>query len=146
MKKKICKTIFTILLVLALALAVSVPKSEAADRENFSVGVLTVLKEIGGAAFRTVSKVMTASTNWTLTKAQALCTFVKMTACGCGDSAIVPTAYLKTGDMKIVRNETDDSVTFKAYGQTGVSIASGKTAILIYDGTDYRRVTADATH
>ncbi len=144
MKKILC---FMLIAVMVLVLiAASVPKADAADRENFSVSVLTVLKEIQGGAFKIASKAMTASTNWTLSKAESLCNMLSLTASGSGDSVIVPTAYLRTGDVKIVRNASDAEVTIKKYGGTGVAVAAGKTAIVIYNGSDYVRVTADATH
>jgi hypothetical protein len=129
--------VFTIMLVFPVY---------AADRENFSVTSLTVLKEISGGAFKVASKVMTNSTDWTLSKAEALCNFLSMTGSGSGDSIIVPVAFLRTGDMKIVRNATGNTVGIKKYGGTAVSVQSGYTAIVIYNGTNYERVTADAAH
>jgi len=139
------KTIIALLLSVFLLVSLSSPVL-AADRENFSVGKLTVLKKMLGAAVESVSKAMTAGVDWTLSKIEALATFLTVTGSGSSDSIIVPTAYLRTGDIKIVRNETDGGVYIKAYGETGFEIATGKTAIAIYNGTDYVRITADATH
>ncbi len=144
--KKILSTVFLVILLLVLVLAVAAAPAAAADRENLSVGRLTITKDIVGAAYCSVSKVMVAVTDWTLTKAQALCKYIDLTASGSGDSVIVPTAFLRANDEKVVRNGTDSTVTFKKYGGTGVSIASGKTATIRYNGSDYVRVTADATH
>jgi hypothetical protein len=38
---------------------------------------------------------------------------------------------------------TGSTVTFKASGQTGVSIAAGESAFVYYNGTDYIKVTSD---
>ena len=44
-----------------------------------------------------------------------------------------------------VSNSAGKAITVKAAGQTGIVIADGKVAQVRYNGTDYQRVTADAT-
>lgn len=54
-----------------------------------------------------------------------------------------------SGRLYVVRNGSAGavgSVTLKKSGGTGITVASGKTAILMHNGSDYIRVTADGTH
>jgi len=139
------KKFIIVLLAVFFLVALSGPLV-AADREDFSVSKLTVLKKILGTSFETASKAMVAGTDWTLSKVESLATFLTVTASGSSDAIIVPTAFLRTGDVKIIRNATDGGVYIKKYGGTGFEIATGKTAIAIYNGSDYVRITADATH
>jgi hypothetical protein len=48
----------------------------------------------------------------------------------------------------VVRNESGAAITIKKTAGTGVAIANGKTAVVMYSSiaADYVRVTADATH
>lgn len=59
-----------------------------------------------------------------------------------GAAIIAPAA----NKMYILRNASGQTVTLKKSAGTGISVANGKTAVLVYDGSDYVRVTADATH
>ena len=52
-------------------------------------------------------------------------------------------SYSKT--YLVVNAATGSTVTFKASGQTGVSIAVGETALVYYNGTDYVKVVGTAT-
>lgn len=145
---KLFRSIFTVVLaVLLMVSVVGVPVAKAADRENSIVTNLTVLGKIIGTSLSYTTKAM-AVANWTLTKAQSLVTFIQVTQSPSGYSIVVPTAFLRTGDLKVIRNAGGDSaaVTIKPYGGTGISVAAGKTAIVMYNGSDYVRVTADATH
>lgn len=47
------------------------------------------------------------------------------------------------GSSYVVFNNTASTVTLKVAGQTGVTVASGKRALLICEATDVARVTAD---
>jgi len=51
-----------------------------------------------------------------------------------------------SGRLFVVRNARDYNVVIKKSGGTGVTIASNKTAVVIHNGSDYIRVTADQTH
>lgn len=90
------------------------------------------------------SNTFVAGEDWTLSSAEAKSVLLVL-ASGSGTPSIVD-AYSSTGAIKIIRNAANVAVTTKMSGQTGVSIASGNTAVLINSGTDYVRVTADATH
>ncbi len=48
----------------------------------------------------------------------------------------------------VLRNASGQTITIKKSGGTGVAVANGKTAVVMYSSTvaDYVRVTADATH
>lgn len=84
----------------------------------------------------------TGHADWKLTddeqKATVLSLAGKTDTTGAGAIAI-PTA----GKIFIVINATAQTITVKATGKTGVAVASTKTAIVIGDGTDFIRVTAD---
>lgn len=60
---------------------------------------------------------------------------------GAVNAIATPTA----NKMYLVRNNSGAALTFKASGQTGVSIATGKAAFVIGDGSDFTRVTNDAS-
>jgi len=79
----------------------------------------------------------------TLTNAEAAnASIIKITASGTSKSLILPAAI--DGKMLIVYNAGANAVTVKVTGQTGVAIATTKTAILRCNDTDILRVTADA--
>jgi hypothetical protein len=61
-------------------------------------------------------------------------------ASGAVDAVALPTA----GKVYIVVNTSGQALTIKAAGQTGITIASTKTAIVRGNGTDFVRVTDDA--
>jgi hypothetical protein len=82
-----------------------------------------------------------AAVAWTLSAAEMQDIIVTASnANGAVDAIATPTA----GKIYIVANSTGQALTFKASGQTGVTIASTKTAIVRGNGTDFVRVTADA--
>lgn len=95
-------------------------------------------------AFGVASKVFSAGEDWTLSASEATAVLLTLSS-GSGTPSIID-AYSTSGVVKIVRNAAAVAVTLKMSGQTGVSVASGTTAVLIHSGTDYVRVTADATH
>ena len=82
--------------------------------------------------------------DWALSAAEMLKTLLIATS-GSGNANIVVTGG-STGDVKIVRNESNGTVTIKEAGQSGVSIASGSTAVVMHNGVTYIRVTGDAAH
>jgi hypothetical protein len=138
MKKIIC-TIF----IMFLLLAVTVPPVVAADKENFTVTNLTVLGKIAGAGYDVFTKSMAGTADWVMSRAQALCNILIVTGSPSGQSIIAPAEKR----MYIVRNSGGSgAVIIKKSGGSGVSIASGKTAIVIWSGSDYVRVTEDATN
>jgi len=48
------------------------------------------------------------------------------------------------GKLYVLQNDSGQAITLKADGETGVAVANDKTAILLGNGTDFVRVTADA--
>jgi phenylacetate-coenzyme A ligase PaaK-like adenylate-forming protein len=87
--------------------------------------------------------------DYTLSAAEALCDILVVTGSPSGLSIIAPTVD-DSGVSRLytVRNAGGDSgtVTIKATGQTGVDIATGKTAEVYWLTDDYVRKTADASH
>jgi predicted RecA/RadA family phage recombinase len=78
---------------------------------------------------------------WALSAAEMKAMVLTATnADGAVDAVATPTA----GKVYIITNTSGQILTFKATGQTGVAIASTKTAIVRGNGTDFIRVTADA--
>lgn len=88
--------------------------------------------------------VFTTLADWTLSASEMLKTLL-VASSGSGGANIVVSGGT-TGDVKIVRNAGNGTFTIKESGQTGIAVASGKTAIVMHNGTDYIRITADATH
>jgi hypothetical protein len=56
----------------------------------------------------------------------------------------VGSSAITAGRPYIVWNNTSATLTFKAYGQTGVTLAVGEKAILMFSGTDYIKVASSA--
>lgn len=84
----------------------------------------------------------TAHENWTLSTAEAK-TLLLICSSGDGTTASIVVYPLNAGQMFIVRNASNGSVTIKGSGQTGATIATTKTAIVISSSTDFYKVTAD---
>lgn len=78
---------------------------------------------------------------WTLSAGE-LKTTLLLPANASGAADIVATPTL--GKLYIVGNSSGFAVTIKASGETGITIANGKTAIVIGDGSDFTRVGLDA--
>lgn len=81
-----------------------------------------------------------AATAWTLSAAELLATRIIVTLASDAVDAIAPATL---GKILVVVNTSGQALTVKASGQTGIVIASTKTAILMGNGTDWLRVTAD---
>ncbi len=90
------------------------------------------------------SKAFTAGEDWELSATEAKSAILVVSS-GSGTPSIVD-QYVSAGTVKLFRNASNVAVTIKASGGTGVSVASGKTAVVMCVGTDYVRATADATH
>ena len=82
--------------------------------------------------------------DWVLSAAEMLCSLM-VTSSGSGDANIIESGGT-AGRIRIIRNGAAGTVTILESGQTGIAIATGKTAVVMHNGTDYIRVTADATH
>lgn len=82
--------------------------------------------------------------DWTLSAAEKLSATLICTNADAGANIIAPAEARRY----IVRNASGQAITIKKTGGTGVAVANGKTAEVIYSATagDYIRVTADATH
>jgi len=88
----------------------------------------------------------TAHEDWTLSTTEATYLLL-VTSSGDGtDSNIVVYPTPSNGQLYVVRNGSVQNNVIKPSGGTGITIASGKTASVIFWGTDFIRVTADATH
>lgn len=78
----------------------------------------------------------------TLTPAQAAASEIVVTNAGSGATTInFPAAV--PGSIFVVYNNSGQACTFKVIGQTGVSVANAKHALLVCESTDIARVTAD---
>jgi len=85
--------------------------------------------------------------DWVLSAVEMLKTLLIAESGSSGSSLNIIAVGGTAGRVHIVRNATTNStVTIKESGKTGVSIAVGKTAVVMHNGTDYVRITADATH
>lgn len=92
-------------------------------------GAITLLNTTGSAS----------ATNFTTTTAQYA--VIRVTGTLTTAKVITGPSYSK---LYLVDNAaTGSTVTFKASGQTGVSIAAGESAFVYYNGTDYIKVTSD---
>jgi len=94
--------------------------------------------------FTTSSYAFSAGEDWELSATEAKSTILVVSS-GSGTPSIVD-QYVAAGKIMILRNAAKIAVTIKASGGTGVSVASGKTAVVVGVGSDYVRVTADAAH
>lgn len=82
-----------------------------------------------------------AATDWILSAVeQRASTLIAANA----NAACAIVAPATAGARYVVRNTSGQALTIKKSGGTGVTIASAKTAIVEYIGSDYVRVTADA--
>lgn len=88
----------------------------------------------------------TAHADWTLSTAEAKYVLL-ITSSGDGtESNIVVYPSPSNGKLYVVRNGSQQNNVIKASGGTGVTIASSKTAAVMFWGSDFIRVSADATH
>jgi hypothetical protein len=111
---------------------------------NLTVSLLRAIKSLGVASFESVSKsVASGHATITLTPVEQLAT--KMALTGTPDAAVPVEAVPMDGKVFCVLNGmTGQGLTIRASGQTGVTVAAGKSAIVMGNGTDFVRVTTDA--
>ncbi len=88
----------------------------------------------------------TAHADWTLSTAEAKYVLLITSSGDATSSNIVVYPSPSNGKLYIVRNGSQQNNVIKASGGTGVTIASSKTAAVIFWGSDFIRVSADATH
>ena len=110
---------------------------------NLTASLLRAVKSLGVASFESIAKsVASGHTAITLSPVEQLATKIALT--GTPDATVPVEAVPADGKMFCVMNGlTGQSATIRANGQTGVTIAAGKVAIVIGNGTDFVRVTAD---
>lgn len=86
--------------------------------------------------------VLTAATSLTLAPPNTSASELVVTGSGAFATTLnLPTSF--PGSFYILFNNTANTVTLKVLGQTGVTVASGKRALLVCEATDVARVTAD---
>jgi hypothetical protein len=104
-------------------------------------GAVTLTNTTGDAtasnitASSTLTGAGTATAQFAIVKISGTLTTTKVVTFGSAGSA----PYSKT--FLVVNAATGGTVTFKAYGQTGVSIAVGESAYVYYNGTDIVKVS-----
>lgn len=81
-----------------------------------------------------------AAADWVLNTDEQKCLMLTGTNAG---GAVNIIALDAPGVLHAVNNLSGQTITIKKSGGTGVAIATGKTAIVMYNGTDYIRLTAD---
>ncbi len=99
---------------------------------------------ISGLSLSITSKVL-AIADWVLSAVEKLTTLLICTSGSTGTNYIIDSPGT-AGRVFIIRNASNGSIVIKENGQTGVTIAKDKTAVVMHNGTDYVRVTTDATH
>lgn len=88
------------------------------------------------------------NTKWTLSTAEKLCPYILTTNAGTGTAVAEFGAKATIGNKVIeVRNSSGQTVTFKPSDATGISVATGKSARLLFSATDadFIRLTPDTT-
>jgi len=84
-----------------------------------------------------------AAADWEMSTSEAKLLLLTTSSGNATANIIAPDV---SGRLFVVRNARDYNVVIKKSGGTGVTIASNKTAVVIHNGSDYIRVTADQTH
>jgi hypothetical protein len=100
-------------------------------------GAVTLANTTGDAAASNITSTLTGA--GTVTAQHAI---VRVTGTLTTTKVITGPSYSKT--YVVINDATGGSVTIKASGQTGVTIAVGDKALVAYNGTDYVRVGASA--
>ena len=102
-------------------------------------GAVTLTNTTGDASASNITSTLTGAgtitAQFAIVKISGTLTTTKIVTFGSAGSA----PYSKT--FLVVNAATGGTVTFKAYGQTGVSIAVGESALLYYNGTDMVKAT-----
>lgn len=100
-------------------------------------GAVTLANTTGDASATNITSSLTGA--GTVTAQHAI---VRVTGTLTTTKVITGPSYSKT--YVVINDATGGSVTIKASGQTGVTIAVGDKALVAYNGTDYVRVGASA--
>jgi len=101
-------------------------------------GAVTLANTLGSASASLIVSSLTGA--GTVTAQFAI---VKVTGTLTVAKVVTGPSYSKT--YTVVNSATGGIVTFKASGQTGVSIAVGETAFVYFNGTDYVKIVGTAT-
>ena len=108
--------------------------------EYTNIAIAGTLSFAGDGAITLANTTGSASgTNFTVTTAQYA--FIRVTGTLTTAKIITGPSYSKT--YMVENAATGSTVTFKASGQSGVSIAVGERAIVYYNGTDYVKVASN---
>ena len=108
-------------------------------------GALDVMGDttLGGLIGSKATNAVAATTTWTLSAADLSKLIVEKSGTTGGSTDIVATPT--NGKIYVVyNNATGSNIVFKATGQTGVTVATATSALVMGNGTDFVRVTADA--
>jgi hypothetical protein len=101
-------------------------------------GAVTLANTTGDASASNITSTLTGA--GTVTAQFAI---VKVTGTLTVAKVVTGPSYSKT--YTVVNSATGGIVTFKASGQTGVSVAVGETAFVYFNGTDYVKIVGTAT-
>lgn len=138
------RLLFSIILAVALIVCVSPPARAATNYDGYFTNVLVKgILNIQGAIVAYASHTFSTTADWVLSVTERL-KMILVTASGSGGVNII--APNESGRVYIVRNAGTGAVTIKISGGSGVSVGVGKTAIVWHNGSDYVRLTDDATH
>ena len=85
----------------------------------------------------------TGHVDWTLTAAEQKATVLSLAGKTDGTGAGI-IATPTNGKVFVVINATAQTITIKATGKPGIGVTATKTAIVMGNGTDFIRLTADA--
>lgn len=106
-------------------------------------GAVTLQNTTGDASASNITSSLTGAgtvtAQFAIVKIAGTLTTTKVVTFGSAGSA----PYSKT--FTVVNAATGGAVTFKAYGQTGVSIAVGESAFVYYNGTDIVKLTSTSS-
>jgi hypothetical protein len=107
-----------------------------------TLGSLDAGSQVGTVA---ISLASATGTTYTLNTDEVKHRTIKTSGTATGSNDVVfPVAAGDSGMWWIVRNTSGQNIVCKVSGQTGITIATGKVAILSYEGgADITRVTAD---
>jgi hypothetical protein len=97
-------------------------------------GAVTLVNTIGNAS---ATNITSTSAQYAVVRVTGTLTTPKIITFGSAGAAPYSKLYL------VDNAATGSTVTFKAYGQTGVSVAVGESCFVYYNGTDIIKVTSD---
>jgi hypothetical protein len=97
-------------------------------------GAVTLVNTIGNAS---ATNIVSTSAQYAVVRVTGTLTTPKIITFGSAGAAPYSKIYL------VDNAATGSTVTFKAYGQTGVSVAVGESCFVYYNGTDIIKVASD---